>query len=280
MQFAEAAHDRLGAELQRSRAAGMQPVRPPRHDLQAAGRRRRAPAAEPWRRPWRRRRRRCLAGAAQMRPGPRRGEAAPHAGGGEFSGPFRRRSSEDLARPRTARNRQSRARRCGRSAAIEPRQQARAHVGKIGGDRVGERQRRIAAAKAARLLVRDEGPGDGLDQPLRRQRPPRRARALLHRRQHRARDALGARERRRDDVVDAEDAQDFLDDIGLALDVRPPCRRGYFRAALGGGRDRKAEPRQNRGRFVRRDVEAGEALRFAEREIDDARRASAPRPRQ
>ena len=52
----------------------------------------------------------------------------------------------------------------------QARQQARTHVGEVGGDRVGERQTRVAAAEQLRLALGDERPGDRLDEPARRER--------------------------------------------------------------------------------------------------------------
>ena len=64
------------------------------------------------------------------------------------------------------------------------------------------------------------------------------------------------------------DAQNFLDEIGLALNVRPPGRNGDARARLSGVLDGKAEPLQNVLGLRRRDVDAREPLGFAKREID------------
>ncbi len=64
----------------------------------------------------------------------------------------------------------------------KPRQEARPHVGKIGGDRIGEHQSLVAAAEEQRLLVRDERPGDRLGEPVCGKRPLGAAHALLERR--------------------------------------------------------------------------------------------------
>ena len=103
--------------------------------------------------------------------------------------------------------------------------QARPHVGHVGGDRIGERQRRLAAAEQLGVRLRDERPGHRLVEPERGQRPLGGAGALLQQRQHRRRHAgREPRQRRRGDAVEAGDADDLLDDIGLAVDVGPPVR--------------------------------------------------------
>ena len=153
----------------------------------------------------------------------------------------------------------------------EARQQARPHVGKIGGDRIGERQRRLAAAKRLRLLLGDEGPGHRLDEALAGERAARVAGALLHHGQHGRRDALGARQRRRGHIVDADHAHDFLDDVGLALDVRAPARRGDMGDVGAGALDAEAEALENLRRVFTRRVDAREPLGFAPGKIDGAR---------
>ena len=103
-------------------------------------------------------------------------------------------------------------------------QQARPHVGELGGDRIGEREAIVVAApNSLRLLLRDEGPGDGLHQTARGERAARGARALLQQGENRLGDARVARQGRGGDIVEADDAGDLLDEIGLALYVRAPC---------------------------------------------------------
>ena len=65
--------------------------------------------------------------------------------------------------------------------------EARAHVGEVGGDRIGERKRRRAAAEQLRRGFRDERPGHRLAQRKRGERALGEPRALLHQRQHRLR---------------------------------------------------------------------------------------------
>ena len=126
--------------------------------------------------------------------------------------------------------------------------QARAHVGKIGRDRVGERERRRAAAEQFRVRLRNERPGDRLAQAERSERSLGEPRALLQRRQHRLGHAL-VEPRQRDGrhAVETDDANDLLDDIGLAVDVGPPIgdddlavRRPRSRVARGSLRPRRA----------------------------------------
>jgi hypothetical protein len=104
----------------------------------------------------------------------------------------------------------------------EPRNEARPHVGQVGGDRIGERKLRRSAAEQFGLAVADERPGDGLDQSAAAKRALGLAGAHLQRGEHRLARALAALERRERHAVDAEDAHDLLDDVGLALDIAAP----------------------------------------------------------
>ena len=93
-------------------------------------------------------------------------------------------------------------------------------------------------------------------------------RALLHERQHRPWHALvetGQGRRRR--PVDAGDAQDLLDHVGLDLDVRAPGGHENM-----GPVDPEAQPAKDRLALVTRDVDAEESLHFAIREGDRAPR--------
>ena len=156
------------------------------------------------------------------------------------------------------------------AALQKPRQQARAHVGKLGGDRVGEREFRRAAAEMLGFLLADEGPGDRLHHAARGERPARERHALLREREHGLQHRrLEAREGRRGHPVEPADARDLLDEIGLAFDVRPPGGRDDFREAIFRA-EAEAEPAQGRERGDIVDLEAGEALGFAQREIDRA----------
>ena len=80
--------------------------------------------------------------------------------------------------------------------------------------------------------LRDERPGDGLHQPAHGERAARQARALLDQGQDRlCHRSLEARQGFGHDAVDAGDADDLLDQIRLALDVRTPGRRCHARRA-------------------------------------------------
>ena len=83
--------------------------------------------------------------------------------------------------------------------------------------------------------------------------------------EHRLARRLAAVERRRGHAVDADDAHDLLDDVGLALDVGPPRRRGDLHAPVLAG-DEEAELAQHAPHLGQRQVEAGEPLQFARSE--------------
>ena len=152
--------------------------------------------------------------------------------------------------------------------------EARPHVGEIGGDRIGERQGGLAAAEQFGLRLGDERPGDRFAQAERRQRALGRAGALLQQRQHGARHArVEPRQRRRRHAVEAGDAHDLLDDVGLAVDVGAPV--GHDRLAV---LDVEAEAGENRLALALRDVEADEPLDFAVGEVDRAAAACAGSP--
>ena len=104
----------------------------------------------------------------------------------------------------------------------QARNKTRPHVGKVGGDGIGECQLRLAAAEQFGLLLGDEGPGQRLNQIAGSKGAPGFARAKLDRREHRLARRGAAIERRRRHAVDAENAGDLLDDIGLALHVAAP----------------------------------------------------------
>lgn len=84
---------------------------------------------------------------------------------------------------------------------------------------------RRAAAEELRLVVRNEGPCHGFDEAARRERALGDTRALLQHGEHRLDDlALDARQRRRGHAIEAGDADDLLDEIGLAADIGTPGR--------------------------------------------------------
>ena len=76
-------------------------------------------------------------------------------------------------------------------------------------------------------------------------------------------------ERRHRHLVDADDAHDLLDDVGLAVHVGAPGRHRdlHDRAAAG---HHEAEMGQDASRLRQRHVDSGEALDLAQREIDHA----------
>ena len=151
----------------------------------------------------------------------------------------------------------------------QARHQARAHVRQIGGDRIGERQRGLAAAEQFGLRLRHEGPGDGLHQTARGERAAHAGHALLQQRQHRRRDAVGlALHRRGLHALETGDAHDLLDEIGLALDIRTPGRNMHIGAVGIAGRalDGEAELFEDRRHFLHGEFEPGQARDFAPRE--------------
>ena len=92
--------------------------------------------------------------------------------------------------------------------------------------------------------------------------------ALLQQRQHRWRHAfVQARQRRRRHAIEAGDAHDLLDDVGLALDVGPPARHDRL-AVL----ELEAEPLEDRLALALRDVDAEQPLHFAVGEVNRALR--------
>ena len=74
--------------------------------------------------------------------------------------------------------------------------QARPHVGEIGGDRIGQRQFRLAAAEQFGVGFGNERPGHRFDKIARGERALGFARAQLDRREHRLARRLAAIERR------------------------------------------------------------------------------------
>ena len=104
----------------------------------------------------------------------------------------------------------------------EPRHQARTHIGKIRRDRVGEAQLGLAAAESLRRALRDKRPRHCLDHAAQGQRPLGEPRALLKDGEHGLVHLVDAQDRREWHIIDADNACDFLDDIGLALNIRTP----------------------------------------------------------
>ncbi len=105
---------------------------------------------------------------------------------------------------------------------------------------------------------------------------PRAASARLARRvrswiggQDRLARRVAALERRHRHLVDADDAHDLLDDVGLAVHVGAPGghRDLHHRAAAG---HHEAEMAEDALHLRQRHVDAGEALDFGQRKIDHA----------
>ncbi len=136
----------------------------------------------------------------------------------------------------------------------KPRNEARAHVGEISRDRVGERERGRAAAERFRRHPGDERPGHCFAQGERGQRALGEPGALLHERE----DGFGRAlvepgQGRGRGAVDAGDAQNLLDDIGLHLNVGAPRGDEHMRPF-----DAKAQPAKDGFAFLARDIDAEE----------------------
>ena len=117
-----------------------------------------------------------------------------------------------------------------RSAAIEvsarrrdqARQQRGPHHLHVLADRI--RKRPFATAERRRFGVGDEAPRHRLVESARRSGPPHASLDTLRARRGRFRNARRPIERNRGDLVVADDPRDLLDEIRLAVDVRPPAR--------------------------------------------------------
>ncbi|MCY1503245.1 hypothetical protein D9M68_373650 [compost metagenome] len=77
-----------------------------------------------------------------------------------------------------------------------------------------------------------------------------------------------ARQRGRNDVVDAVDAHDLFDKIGLAVDIRAPGRNRNLEAFTRAF-NTEAELPQDRDALLGGNLETGQALHLGNREIDD-----------
>src|SRR5262249_44467294 len=95
-------------------------------------------------------------------------------------------------------------------------------------------------------------------------------RAQLDGREHWLARGFAAVEGRRSNAVDAENANDLLHQVGLALDVAPPRRNGDPQglAAVGDG---EAEMAAHALGLAPVNVDTGQPRQFVERKIDDAR---------
>jgi hypothetical protein len=94
---------------------------------------------------------------------------------------------------------------------------------------IGERQFGLAPAKQFGFAFRNERPSDGLDHSSRCQRTFGFKGSFLDRGQHGFARVL-AREWRRWHTIDADDANDLLNDIGASVNIRAPRRHGDFHA--------------------------------------------------
>ena len=117
----------------------------------------------------------------------------------------------------------------------QTRQQARPHVGQIGRDRIGERELGLAAAEQFGMRLGDERPRHRLDHAARGQRALGAAGAQLDRREDRLARRVAAFERRHRHLVDADNAHDLLDDVGLAVHVGAPGRHRDLHHRAGAG---------------------------------------------
>ena len=267
MQLAEIAEHVLRADLDRAAAAGMEPGRAARHDLQRL--RRRAGRGEHRQRiglgvegvdlAWPRRPVPPAAGRAR--------EPAPHAG----------RRGELVLRPVALEHLPDLEQRdVGIAAVGILLRRARRGPGiRLG--RMSERSAAIGLASASSGLPPPKSSACGLEtnDQVTASTMPRAASARLALRvriwivgQHRLARVVAALERRRRHAVDADDAHDLLDDVGLAMHVGRHDGTATFTTLPCAG-DEEAEPAEHALHLGERHVEAGEALHLAEREIDD-----------
>ena len=112
----------------------------------------------------------------------------------------------------------------------QSRNQARPHVGKVGRNGIGERKLGLAAAEQLGLRLCNERPSHRLDHAARGECTLGLAGAQLNGREYRFARRLAAVERRRGNAIDAEDAHDLLNEIGLAVHVGAPGRHGHLDA--------------------------------------------------
>ena len=151
----------------------------------------------------------------------------------------------------------------------EARQQARPHVGQVGRDRIGEREFALPSAEQFGRWFCDERPRHRLDQALCRQRALGAAGAELDGGEHRLARGVAALERRHRHLVDADNAHDLLDDVGLAVDVGSPRghRDLHHRAAAG---HHETEMAENALHLCQGHVDSGQSFDLGERKIDHA----------
>src|SRR5208283_359069 len=162
----------------------------------------------------------------------------------------------------------------------QPWQQAWPHIGKLRGNRIGERQGSPAAAKHLRTLARDERPCHRFDKAVGGQRAFGALDSLLHQSQHRFRDRVSGRARQwgRRDTVEPSDTQDFFDEIGLALDVGSERGRlhQHFVGVAGKIREFKPKTLENAGHFRAVEFEPSQPFHLAPRKHDASIRMRNP----
>ncbi len=96
------------------------------------------------------------------------------------------------------------------------------HAVQFRSDGIGQHQGVGATAEQGRPILAHERPGDGFGIAHGGERSAAGAGLGLLRRQHAARTRIDGRQRRRRNGVEAMDAGDFLDQIGLAFDIATP----------------------------------------------------------
>ena len=153
-------------------------------------------------------------------------------------------------------------------------QEVRAQVAHLRADRVLEPHRLVAAAEERRRLAVDEAVGDAFVEAERGDAAPGLALAALHRRQHRPRHPGRARERPALEPAQRGDAGDLLDEIRLALHVRPPGRHRDLTIAA----DAEAERRRGCAPARLGDRHADEALHPRGVETDSCARCPGTAP--
>ena len=144
--------------------------------------------------------------------------------------------------------------------------------------RMSERSAAIGLASASSLLPPPNNSAAGfvMNDQVTASTMPRAASARLARRVRSwigvstgLRGVLAALERRHRHLVDADDAHDLLDDVGLALHVGAPGRdRDLHDRAVAGHHE--AEPVEDAAHLRQRHLDAGEPLHLGQREIDHA----------
>ena len=103
--------------------------------------------------------------------------------------------------------------------------QRRPHVGEFRRNGIGKLQLRLPAAEQFRMRLRNERPGHRLIEAPRRKPAPRRQHALLQGIENRRGNRMLALHGNRRNLVEAMNAANLFDEIGLAIHIRPPGGR-------------------------------------------------------